>query len=237
MDFRTFRLAPQGARQEAAPDRPRLDAEELRVLGCLVEKERATPDYYPMTLNGLIAGCNQKSSRHPVVSFSETTVSEAVSRLQDKHLTHRITSSESRVPRYRHVFPEAYALTNQQTAALCVLMLRGPQTSGEIRQRTGRIYEFESLADVEDTLESLLVKKPRELVGRLPRRPGEKESRWVHLLGDEPEEALAEAHQETAAAPAPRESRSDKIEAELAELRREVAELRADLARLRADLE
>jgi len=211
----------------------------LRVLGCLVEKERATPDYYPMTLNGLIAGCNQKSSRHPVVAYSETTVSEAVSRLQDKHLTHRITSSESRVPRYRHVFSEAYALTNQQTAALCVLMLRGAQTGGEIRQRTNRIYEFESLSDVEDALESLLVKKPRPLAARLPRRSGEKEPRWVHLLGDEPDEASTEPSQdaEAAPAPAPRESRGDKIEAELAELRSEVADLRAELARLRAELE
>jgi hypothetical protein len=177
-----------------------------------------------LTLNALVAACNQKSSRDPVVSYSESDVVEALNLLKDKGLARRITSSDARVPRFRHVFREALAVDRAQAAALCVLMLRGPQTAGEIRQRTGRIHEFESPAEVEETLEGLAARHTRALAVKLPRRPGTKESRYAHLLSGEAPEFEVEAE---LAPRAPASSRIAELEAELAALRLEVDSLRA----------
>ncbi len=189
MDYRTIRMAPKGDQGEESPllaGEIELDEQEARAIGSLLEKQMTTPDYYPMTLNSLTAACNQKSSRRPVVSYTEGEVQEALDRLKEKGLVHRITGADSRVPRFRHVFHDALRLNQPQGAAMCVLMLRGPQTVGEIRQRTNRMYDFASLAEVEETLEELIRKQPRALVARLARAPGTKDARYAQLLSGEP---------------------------------------------------
>ena len=226
MEFRTLRLAPSRSDDDPAP--PGFDAplapDEIRVLGALVEKSIATPDYYPMTLNGLVAACNQKSSRDPVVSYAEKDVLAAVDSLKEKGLVHRITSADGRVPRFRHLFHDAFDLGSAEGAALCVLMLRGSQTPGEIRQRSGRLHEFESLLEVEEILEKLCERSPRPLVTALPRRSGEKERRYAHLLGGEaPQHAEPE---ESPVRSAPTEDRLERLRAEVEALRDELVELR-----------
>lgn len=232
MDYRTIRSAPLGAEQRKSPvldDGVDLTAEEARVLGCLVEKAITTPDYYPLTLNALISACNQKSSRDPVVEYGETEVLEAHDGLKEKGLIFRITSSSgSRTPRYEHNFFDALRLTQAQGAALCVLMLRGPQTVGEIRQRTARLHDFNSLTEVEEALEDLVSKQPRSLAMKLARRPGEKEARYAHLLcGELDEEAYAQAP--VAAAAPRRDARIEELEARVATLETELERLREQL--------
>jgi len=185
MDYRTLRSAPLGSLRSIEADSLDsvvLDEEEARVLGCLLEKEMATPDYYPLTLNSLLAACNQKSSRDPVVEYDDALVQAALDRLQEKGLTRRITGADSRVPRYRHVANDALRLNKERAAVICVLLLRGPQTPGEIRQRTNRLYEFVSLAEVEETIEELRTRDTLALVVQLARQPGTKEARYAHLL-------------------------------------------------------
>ena len=168
---------------------------EVRVLGCLVEKQVTTPEYYPLTLNALTLACNQKNNRQPVTSLNETAVLEAVESLREKNLVYIFYGSNSRVPKYKHVMPEILHLSQPKLALLCVLMLRGPQTVGELRERGSRLYEFAGLEEAENTLKSLVTKdKDNEpLVARLPRQPGQKEARFAHLLGGELDlEALAE---------------------------------------------
>src|SRR5438132_14000438 len=138
----------------------------------MVEKKITTPEYYPLTLNALTNACNQKSSRDPVVSVDEKTVVRALDSLREKKLVWVITGADHRVPKYGHLFAEGFDLTPPETSVLGVLMLRGPQTPGEIRGRTGPLYNFEELAEVEATLQSLMEKEPRPLVARLPRQPG-----------------------------------------------------------------
>jgi len=210
----------------------RLTAEEIRVLGCLIEKESTTPDAYPLSLNALTTAANQKSSRHPVVDYVEAQVQNALASLQEKGLVRRISSSaESRVTRFRHVAPDALRLDKPQTALLAVLMLRGRQTVGELRQRSQRLYPFERLAEVEESLQELTEKQPRALVKKLARRPGTKDSRWMHLMGDEAEEPEeVEAAAPVAAVP------GDSGPGE-AGLREEVERLREDLDSLRAEFE
>lgn len=157
---------------------------EVRVLGCLVEKQLTTPEYYPLTLNALIAACNQKSNRDPVVSYDETTVTEALDTLRDKNLVYVFHGSTSRVVKYKHMLPSVYELDPAETAVMTMLMLRGPQTVGEIRGRTDRLYEFDSLGQVQETLEAL-AKRQEALVIRLDRQPGQKDARYAHLLSGE----------------------------------------------------
>src|SRR6266852_3452356 len=147
---------------------------EVRVLGSLIEKEITTPDYYPLSLNALVAACNQSSNRNPVVHFDDDTVARAADSLREKKLVHLVDRSESRVSKYRHVLYEAMNLGRPAIAVMCVLMLRGPQTVGEIRTRSNRLYDFSSLEEVETTLNSLMSGEP-PLVARLPRQSGEKE--------------------------------------------------------------
>jgi uncharacterized protein YceH (UPF0502 family) len=202
------------------------------VLGSLFEKENTTPDYYPLTLNALVAACNQKSSRDPVVSYSEDQVQGALDSLREKGLSRMITSSEGgRVPRYRHVFAEAFSLNQAQAAALCVLMLRGPQTAGEIRGRTNRIYEYASLAEVQETLDELAHRIPRALVAQLPRQAGTKEPRYAHLFGGPIDaEAMASLRPEGASSETPVDDdtrqRIGKLESEVESLRAEIDDLK-----------
>ncbi|PYS33781.1 MAG: DUF480 domain-containing protein [Acidobacteria bacterium] len=157
---------------------------EVRVLGSLIEKEITTPEYYPLSLNALVAACNQSSNRNPVTHFDEATVAGATDSLREKKLIHLVERSESRVTRYRHVLYEAMNLGRPAIAVMCVLMLRGPQTVGEIRTRSNRLYDFSTLEEVETTLNSLMSREP-PLIVRLPRQSGQKEVRYAHLLSGE----------------------------------------------------
>ncbi|HSJ93215.1 MAG TPA: DUF480 domain-containing protein [Gaiellaceae bacterium] len=196
---------------------------ELRVLGCLIEKQRTTPDAYPLSLNALRLACNQSTNRDPVVDYDEETIRVALQRLGGRGWTRLASGAGSRAVKYRHLFGEALGLDDADLALLAVLMLRGPQTLGELKSRTERLHRFESIAAVEEALISL---GERELVARLPRRPGQKEERFAHLLGGDADEAAA------GAAPVPLpvaddrltrlERRVDAIEEELAELRSRV---------------
>src|SRR3954471_5635678 len=158
-----------------------LNDAEVRVLGALIEKEITTPEYYPLSLNALMAACNQSSNRHPVVHYDEGQVAAAADSLREKGLVHLLDRGESRVSKYRHVLYEAMNMSRQAIAVMCVLMLRGPQTVGEIRTRSNRLYDFISLEDVEITLNSLMSGES-PLVVRLPRQTGQKEVRYAHLL-------------------------------------------------------
>ncbi len=155
---------------------------EVRVLGSLIEKEITTPDYYPLSLNALTNACNQSSNRSPVVRFDESTVAEAADSLREKRLVRLVDRGDSRVTKYRHVMGETLSLDARQIAAMCVLMLRGPQTVGEIRTRSNRVHDFSSLEEVETVLNLLIALEPFPLAVRLLRQTGQKEVRYAHLL-------------------------------------------------------
>jgi len=211
---------------------------EVRVLGSLIEKEITTPEYYPLTLNALVNACNQLSNRDPVVSFDERTVARALESLREKKLAWMVTGI-GRVPKYEHRFAEALQLAEQELAVLCVLMLRGPQTVGEIRGRTGRLYEFKELEEVELTLQALLSAEP-PLVVKLPRQPGTKESRYAHLLAGEVhvEEREAPARLEPATLEVRQENeRIAKLEEELAQVRGELSELKQQFLEFKKQFE
>lgn len=201
------------------------DSIEIRVLGCLVEKQRATPDAYPLSLNALRLACNQATNRDPVVSYDEAAVSDALRRLAQRGWTRLASGAGSRARKYRHLLPEALAVDDAEVSLLAVLMLRGPQTPGELKQRGERLHSFAGLAAVEETLDRLV---GRDLVARLERRPGQKEERYRQLLGGEGEEASA-LDPGAPAARAPGEDRFDRLERELAELRGELVRLREAL--------
>lgn len=210
-----------------------LNEVEVRVLGSLVEKQLTTPEYYPLTLNALTNACNQKSNRDPVVSFNEEMVTQALESLRERNLAYVFYGSTSRVPKYKHVMPEVLHLNEREVALLCVLMLRGAQTIGELKERAGRLAEFSSLGEVEETLSALSLKDSEPLVVKLPRQPGQKEARYVHLLaGDVSADYLV--------AEASSENRSTEIRAgtgRLATLESEVAGLKTEVAELRRRLE
>lgn len=162
------------------------DGIEIRVLGCLIEKQRTTPDAYPLSLNALRLACNQATNREPVVEYDEPAIRSALERLSRKGWTRLASGVGSRAAKYRHLFDEAIRVSPAELSLLAVLMLRGPQTPGELKQRADRLHPFGSLAEIEDVLAALI---DRELVARLQRRPGQKEERYAHLLGeDEPAE-------------------------------------------------
>lgn len=201
-----------------------LSEEEARVLGALVEKQVTTPEYYPLTLHALTAACNQKNNRHPVVSYDEATVEEAVESLRAKNLAYVFYGSTSRVPKYKHVAPEVLGVTARELALLCVLLLRGPQTLGELRDRASRLHEFAGLEEVEATLDALARREDDPLVVRLARQPGQKEARYSHLLSGEPPEQHSEGGG-AAERTAPSRSSGDR----LARLEQEVESLRSEL--------
>jgi uncharacterized protein YceH (UPF0502 family) len=170
------------------------DAVEIRVLGCLIEKQRTTPDAYPLSLNSLRLACNQATNRDPVVAYEEREIKAALDRMANRGWTRFASGASSRALKYRHLLDEALQLSGQELSLLGVLMLRGAQTVGELKQRSERLHRFESIAEVAQTLDTLA---QRELVERLERRPGQKEERWRQLLGaDSSEEAIQSAAQE-----------------------------------------
>ncbi|HEX5885634.1 MAG TPA: YceH family protein [Pyrinomonadaceae bacterium] len=193
---------------------------ETRVLGSLIEKQVTTPEYYPLTLNALTLACNQKNNRHPVTSYSENQVAAALESLREKNLTYVFYGSTSRVPKYKHVMPEVMHLNHAETALMCVLMLRGAQTLGELRGSASRLHEFSSLEEVEETLNGLISREPESLVARLPRQPGQKEGRFAHLLSGEINlEALAaESERVATSISSRRSSLEEKVEALAAEV-------------------
>jgi uncharacterized protein YceH (UPF0502 family) len=207
-----------------------LDAAQIRVLGCLLEKQRTTPDAYPLTLNSLRLACNQATSRDPVVDYDEATVREAAQRLGRRGLVRLASYHGSRSTKYRHLVDEALGLSPAQQAVLCVLMLRGPQTLGELKQRTERLHPFEELAAVEATLDEL---GERELGRWVERRPGQKEARYTHLLEGGDGELAAQPPEPSPAAGEGVSPDPDALAAELARLREEVDSLRRELADLR----
>ncbi len=216
-----------------------LTEEEVRVLGVLAEKQMATPEYYPMSLNAVKVACNQKSNREPVVEYQEATVLEALDSLRRKGLALVVSGGGSRVRKYEHKLREALFLNQKEQALLAMLMLRGPQTLGELRSRTDRMAEFADLAEVEETLRDLSAaeRSPRPLAMMLPRMPGQKESRYVHLLSGEPDlEALAT--REASAAPQPAgNSRLTELEEKVEMLSREIQELKDQFQQFKRQFE
>jgi len=212
---------------------PTLTEVEARVLGALIEKEITTPDYYPLSMNALLNACNQKSNREPVTEFDEDTVRQALHGLDDKNLAGAVRGSDSRVTKYEHRFSEAFNFGRREVAVLCVLLLRGPQTPGELRGRTERLYSFEELADVQTTLQRLADLDP-PLVTVLPRQAGTKESRYMHLFcGDLPVQAFAQhATSSSRVEESEDNDRLQRLEAEVDILKREVAELRGLIEKL-----
>jgi uncharacterized protein YceH (UPF0502 family) len=203
------------------------------VLGSLLEKQRTTPAAYPLTLNGLRLACNQATNRDPVVDYGEPEIRDALDRLRQRGFTRLTSGHASRVAKFRHLLDDALGLGRDELALLCVLILRGPQTPGELKQRTERLHDFAALDGVGAALERLI---ERELVARLGRRPGQKEERFVQLLGEgEPSEgAVALEAPGATAAPAP--PAGDGLGSRMDGLERRVAELEEALASLRSDL-
>jgi len=207
----------------------KLSAEEQRVLGVLIEKSKTTPDYYPMTLNALAAGCNQKTSRRPVVDYDEGTVLAAVNSLKGQSLVATAVGAGSRVIKYKHNFMTLYQVNEAELAILCLLFLRGPQTPGELNTNSGRLHEFSSLESVQETLVALGEAQP-PFVKELPRRPGQKEARFTHLFGDSVEVDDEGLVFDGAGKPAnPLEQRVDTLERELAEVKDTLAKLVKEL--------
>jgi uncharacterized protein YceH (UPF0502 family) len=201
------------------------DAVELRVLGCLIEKQRTTPEAYPLSLNALRHACNQSTNREPVVDYDEPTIRSALDRLSQKGWTRLASGPGSRAAKFRHLFDEALRVSDEEISLLAVLMLRGPQTPGELKQRTHRLHPFADLMELEAGLQGLV---ERELVGRLPRRPGQKEQRYRHLLEEETVQRPAPHAEEPE--PQAQPDRIDALEHELRALRDEVAALRAEIS-------
>jgi uncharacterized protein YceH (UPF0502 family) len=209
---------------------PALDDAELRVLGSLMEKSRTTPDYYPMTVNSLIAACNQKTSRNPVVQYTEETVVLALNTLKRRGLVSTATGGTDRVVKYKHNFAIVYPIIPSQVAIICMLILRGPQTPGELNTNSGRLYEFESIEEVQDLLTELS-SGDNPFIKQLPRRPGQKEQRYVHLLGGSTDWSDESSFEELV-----RTSSGGGLEARVAKLEQELAELREAFDKLMKEL-
>ena len=203
---------------------------EVRVLGSLIEKDITTPDYYPLSLNALVNACNQKNNREPVMVLNEDSVRQALSTLQEKRMAGPAGGADSRVTKYEHRLQEIFNFDRRETAVICVLLLRGPQTPGELRGRADRMYRFEALDDVQATLQKLMDRDPR-LVAVLPRQPGTKESRYVHLFAGDtfppltPETANSRVRTESSD-----EQRIANLEAEVAALKRDFQELKRQVS-------
>jgi hypothetical protein len=206
-----------------------LTDDEVRVLGCLMEKEMATPEYYPLTLNALINACNQKSNRDPVVSYDESTVVYALNGLRERKLIRQ--SNVSRVAKFEQIFSQEFKLVTSEQAIICILLLRGPQTAGEIRSRTDRLYAFPNLDEVQKVISNL---EDMELVEKLPRQPGRKESRYTHLLSGKPQEKPVETIiRPRVASEIDRSDETDrinKLQEQMDELREEMKNLQDEFA-------
>src|SRR5688500_16003691 len=202
-----------------------LNEKEVRILGSLVEKQLTTPEYYPLTLNALTAACNQKSNREPVMSLGETEILAAVDRLRDESLVYLYYGTGTRTVKYKHMLPGVFELEPPATAVLAVLMLRGPQTIGEIRERTGRLHEFSDLNEVQETLDDL-ARRDEPLIVKLERQAGQKEARYAHLLSGPVDAASLPAAAEKRPASADN-GRLETLETELTSLKSELAEFKA----------
>jgi len=214
-----------------------LDAVEVRVLGCLIEKQRTTPDAYPLSLNALRLACNQSTNRDPVVAYDEETIRGALHRLGRRRFTRLTSGHSSRAAKYRHLLDDELRLDREEQAVLAVLMLRGPQTPGELKQRTERMQPFSTIEELNEVLTRLI---DREMVAQLARRPGQKEERFAHRLSEDSDDAeeLAVAAAPAVIVPPPprRDERVEKLEREVAELREELEALRSEFGALRTEL-
>jgi uncharacterized protein YceH (UPF0502 family) len=215
----------------------KLTENEARVLGALIEKDITTPEYYPLSLNALVNACNQKSNRDPVMQLEEDAVRDALEGLREQRLAGPAGGADSRVTKYEQRLQEVFNFTRPETAVLCVLLLRGPQTPGELRGRSERLHRFETLDDVQLALQKLMQRDP-PLARVLPRQPGTKESRYAHLLAGDvwgaeaPAHATGEVEHRAGAA-----DRVARLEEEVAELRKEMGEIKDQLERFRKQFE
>lgn len=215
-----------------------LNENEIRVLGSLIEKQITTPEYYPLTLNALTAACNQKNNRNPVLALSEAEVERALDTLRDKNLAYVFHGSTSRVPKFKHVAPEILQLNPAELAVMCVLMLSGAQTVGEIRTRGSRLHQFSGLEEVDETLHSLSTRETEPLAIKLPRQSGQKDARFVHLLSGQPDVELIEAS--PVAKPATQkdsQERVTKLENQVQALTEQVNDLAAQFAEFKKQFE
>ncbi len=221
---------------------PALTEIETRVLGSLIEKDITTPDYYPLSLNALVNACNQKNNRDPVMTLDEESVRAALTTLQEERLAGPTSSADSRVTKYEHRLQEVFNFDRREIAVVCVLLLRGPQTPGELRGRTDRMYHFETLDDVVSTLDRLAQRDP-PLTAILPRQPGTKESRYTHLFSGEPPAVAVTQLERVAAGDSPAipthsaNHRLAQLEEEVSTLRRELSEVQQQLATFRKQFE
>jgi len=217
---------------------------EARVLGALIEKDITTPDYYPLSLNALVNACNQKNNRDPVMTLDEAAIRQALATLQEKRLAGPASGADSRVPKFEHRLQEVFNFDRRETAILCVLFLRGPQTPGELRSRTDRMYHFEALDDVVSTLDRLAHRDP-PLARILPRQPGTKESRYTHLFSGEPPDLNVATGTSVGAGDSPAHvggtnpaaNRLAALEEEVATLRQGLSEVQQQLAAFRKQFE
>ncbi len=224
--FCLFTLASLYARMSFAleKDMPELLTEiEVRIIGALIEKQLTTPEYYPLTLNALVAACNQKTNREPVVAYTDQEVQKSLDELREKNLAYVFYGSTSRVPKYKHILDKVFELESSEIAVICVLMLRGAQTLGELRERTGRLYEFSGLGEVQETLDNLM-RLDDPLVLKVERQAGQKEVRYAHLLSGEANAAVYTPKAVSVSAAG--SERIEKLEAEVAAMRNEISELR-----------
>jgi uncharacterized protein YceH (UPF0502 family) len=217
------------------PELVQLSFEEARVLGSLIEKELTTPEYYPMSLNGLVNACNQKNNRLPKTNLSEEEVNQSIEQLRIKRLAHRVDLVGSRVPKFQHNAEKELDLIKAERALICELLNRGPQTTGELNNRANRMFEFDGIQDVEDTLTDMMDRSP-SLVGIMEARPGQKESRWYHKLAPVPKiEELQDGSSVYVPAPDQRLDQLDNVLSEFKDLKEEVEALRYQLRDLTSD--
>ena len=215
----------------------KLTETEVRVLGSLIEKDITTPEYYPLSLNALVNACNQKTNRDPVMQLDEDTVRDALEGLQEQRMAGPARGADSRVTKYEQRLQEVFNFTRPEIAVLCVLLLRGPQTPGELRGRSERMFHFETLDDVQSALQKLMQREP-PLVKVLPRQPGTKESRYAHLFAGDVVEAEAPLHVSSGAERNSADAeRIARLEEEVAELRREVGDVKDQVERFRKQFE
>ena len=226
---------PPSSSQESKEELIQLSFEETRVLGSLIEKELTTPEYYPMSLNGLVNACNQKNNRLPRTNLSEEDVNEAVEALRLKRLVHRVTLVGSRVPKFQHNADKELDLIKAERALVSELLNRGPQTTGELNNRADRMFEFDGIQDVEDTLTDMMEREP-SLVGVMEARPGQKESRWFHKLAPPPKiEEMEDGSSVYVPAPDQRLDQLDSVLSEFKDLKEEVEALRYQVRELTDD--
>jgi uncharacterized protein YceH (UPF0502 family) len=210
-----------------------LNPNQARVLGALVEKDITTPEYYPLSLNALVNACNQKSNREPVMALDEDAVRDALAGLQEYRLAGPASGADSRVQKYEHRLQEVFNFDRRETAVLTVLLLRGPQTPGELRGRTERMYRFDTLEDVQATLQKLMQRTP-SLAAILPRQPGSRESRYAHLLSGSVEESMAADRTPSLPASFEHAGAASHLEDQLANLRHEVSALHDEINELKS---